>query len=158
MKRHAMLLAGFVLAALPAGSSAQGADGVSADQRYFSSRRTYEAMDLSRARKNYIACLASDNEGVVQSALAQVAMIKLILPGGKFEDLQAAVNSLAVCGKSPETRYEAYLTGLVFDSPGMFRQEAKTTYQDADQLFVALSGRVQSTLIGANDRKYVRPR
>ena len=157
MKPHAMLLAGLAFAALPAGSSAQVADDMRADQMYFSNLRTYQTVDLSRARKNYIACLATDNEGVVQSALAQVAMMKLFLPGVNFEDLHAAVNSLAVCGKSAETRYEAYLTGLVFDSPGMFRQEATTSYRDSDQLFIALSARVQSTLIGANDRKYVRP-
>ena len=157
MKPTSILIAALVMAAAPAASSGQP-DRAPADARaYFSSIDSYKNANLERAAKNYVACLNSENNGVILSGLAHVAMIALATQGEKVASVQAAVGSLAVTGRTPEIRFKAYLTSLVYDSPQMFREEASGHYDTPDELFAAIGGKVQQTLLGSNDRKYVRP-
>ena len=123
----------------------------------FSPADRYRVKDTLRLEKSYLACLQSENEGVVESSIAQSIWMKLSLPAARFEHAKAVLGSLSVNGRTPAIRYKAYLAGLVFDQPGMFAQEQGRTFETNEQLFTALSERLNALLLTYNDRKYVRP-
>jgi len=71
MKTRTLIVAGMMLAGITVGSNAQS---------YFSSTPINGSAQKARIVRNYLACLASDNEGTVESALAHIAALKLNNP------------------------------------------------------------------------------
>jgi hypothetical protein len=124
---------------------------------YFSSRERHRSADLDKVALRYAECLESCNTGVVESALAQAVQMKLYAPEKQFEVLTEKMNSLSVSGCQPSIRYKAYLASLVYDAPELFKQEQEEKFDNAEDLFSSISNRLQVTLLGAHDRKYVRP-
>jgi len=109
---------------------------------YFGDPCRYEQIGMRKMERAYIAPLMSENEGVVESALAHVAMMKLLLPAANHDAVKEHVVRVARSAAAPELRYKAYLTGMVLDKPEMFREMPRQGYATADQLF----GAVASTL------------
>jgi hypothetical protein len=124
---------------------------------YFSSREKHQSVDLDKIEFKYAMCLESCNTGVIESALAHAVQMKLYAPEKEFEVLHAKVNSLSVNGCNPMIRYKAYIAGLVYDNPEIFKSEQVERFESPEALFSSLSNRLQVTLLGAADRKYVRP-
>ena len=135
-----------ILAAALAFGSTAGAIAKDNTSEYFSHIRSYSVEKVDKAAKNYLVTLDMENEGVVESGLAQVAALKLALPATAFTPLKDKVADLAASGRTPTIRYKAYVTLMVFDNPAMFNEECCSNYSDGDQLFVALSKRIQETL------------
>lgn len=133
------------------------AASAAAQPAYFSGREKHRSADLDKIEFKYVLCLESCNTGVIESALAHVVQMKLYAPEKEFEALHARVNSLSVNGCNPIIRYKAYIAGLVFDNPEMFKSEQIRQFENPEELFGSLSNRLQVTLLGAADRKYVRP-
>jgi hypothetical protein len=100
--------------------------------------------------QNYAADLASQNKGLVESALAIVSMVKLDLPLEKLPMVKEKIEDLIVSGETPVIRYKAYLAGAVFADPAMFRQESSHTYENTDDFFNALAGKLSHTLLSLN--------
>jgi hypothetical protein len=149
--------AAFVFASLLAvAGAAEAQEPAQAEHSLFAQPEVYRRHNLQVLEKRYLFSLQSDNDGVVESAIAQVVWMKMVSPGESLNDLRAELGSLSVCGRSVNIRYKSYLAGLVFDSPSLFDRDESATYTDAGQLFTALSGRLQEELIGQN-RRYVRP-
>jgi hypothetical protein len=146
----AMLAAG----SLPGGVAQGTVPGV---RPVFSAAARYHTADSRVLEHAYVGCLGSTNDGVVESAIAQAAWMKLALPDVPFKNIQAALGILSVNGGTATIRYKAYLAGLVFDDPAMFAREAAKEYSSSEHLFSALGQRLQSTLLGYSDRRYVRP-
>lgn len=155
MKRYAVYAVALMMGACTSTASPQVKAGE--ERGVFASRSSHQRADLAKVERNYLACLQSLNDGVVESAIAQVAHLKLYCPDNCFAGLQGALNSLAVTGRTPAIRYKAYLAMLVFDQPAMFSKEQEGEYKTESQLFTAIGKRLQQSLIGYNDRKYVRP-
>jgi hypothetical protein len=154
MKTYTMLLmAGLVLAGV---SGAKGQDSAAKLQSYFVVPDCSKIKNIKDARENYALALMSDNNGVIESALAQIAFISLCMPDFCTEEMQSRVSSLAVVGRTTVIRYKAYLTGLAIESPSLFVQETAAKYENGEAFFSAISKRLQQTLLGYNDRKYVR--
>jgi hypothetical protein len=109
---------------------------------YFPSASKYQCMNLQKASAQYLAALSSENAGVVESALAHVAMMKVMLPTCNFEQLELKVNEMAVTAGSMETRYKAFLVKSVFDEPKMFNRIAYARYESADQWLGAIASRI----------------
>ncbi len=130
--------------------------GIMAQNQYFSTAERHKEANLKDVEKRYVQCLGEENAGVVQSALAHAVHMKLLFPAREFPDLTAKVNSLAATSGLPAIRYRAYLSSLVFDNPALFTVEHKAAYEDPDDLFSALATRVQVTLLGKGEGKYVR--
>ena len=133
------------------------ATAAAAQTGYFSSREKHRSADLDKVEFNYVLCLESCNTGVIESALAHVVLMKLYAPEKQLDMLQAKINSLSVNGCNPTIRYKAYLAGLVYDNPEIFKSEQGRKFENPEDLFGSLSDRLQVTLLGAADRKYVRP-
>jgi len=128
-----------------------------AQPSYFSSRERHNTTDLDKAAKKYAECLECGNNGVIESALAHAVQMKLYAPEKELDVLHAKINSLSVNGCNPVIRYKAYLASLVYDAPDLFKQEQEQKFDNAEELFSSVSNRLQVTLLGAHDRKYVRP-
>jgi hypothetical protein len=154
MKTYSMLLmAGLVLASA---SSAKGQDSVVPLSRYFARPDCSKIKDIKKVRQNYALGLVSDNDGVVESSLAHIAYISMCIPDFCTEEMQSNVSALSVAGRTAVIQYKAYLASLAIGSPKLFVQEACEKYENGEQLFTALSKRLQETLLSYKDRKYVR--
>ena len=113
---------------------------------YFSDAATYKCINEKKVIRKYLTCLSSENEGVVESALAHVAMLKLMLPACDFKAVNAMVTEVSLKAASAETRYKAFLTKTVLEEPRMFVRINETRYNDADELFGAMASRLSQTL------------
>ena len=109
---------------------------------YFASPTSYSHANTAKAERGYMACIATANDGVVESALAHVAMMKLAIPENDYRLLKSRVAEVARTAASPETRYKAFLTGTVLENPDIFAGVARTGYESADELFGALASRL----------------
>ena len=152
MKKTTVVLAA-VLAMGSATSVAQ-----SAHNEYFSTPARYHSLDLEKAQSAYQCCLESMNPGVQESAIAHLVWLKMQRPDADLTGLRECLDRLAVSGTTTSVRYRAYLATLLLDSSGIFAGLGHQYFATDDELFSAMSGRLQKTLLGYNDRRYVRER
>lgn len=146
----------FVVAALLSVAAAAPAQST-ADRPYFPAAEKYQNLDVRSLERSFVSALGSTNDGVVESAIAHVARLKMQVPSASMERVKAALGCLSVNGRTAGIRYRAYLAGLVFDDPGLFAKDAMQNFAGSEEFFTALSGRLQNELLGSVDRKYVRP-
>jgi hypothetical protein len=147
MKAYKMLFVATVAAALTTAAYAQNARNAKVSESYFSDVVSIQTAELATAERNYAACLASGNEGVVESALSHVAMMKLMYPVKEFAKLQRAVAKVESESPSQETRYKAYLVSALFNNPKQFASEARTDYNSPDELFGSLATRIHQVIV-----------
>jgi len=148
MKPSTMVLAAVTLTVLASPAPAQLRNTPAHNE--VSGRAAYTERAVRRFEANYLACIASANEGVVESAIAHSVRMKWAIPSARLEDLRMALGELAASGKTPAIRYKAYLAGMVFDAPVMFADEASQKYVWDQDLFDAVSARAQKALLGCN--------
>jgi hypothetical protein len=146
-----------VTAALLAAATTAGFAQMSAERPYFPAAERYQNVNTQSLERTFVFSLGSTNDGVVESAIAHVAKLKMELPNASMERVKAALGCLSVNGRTAGIRYRAYLAGLVFDDPKLFAKDASQNYANSEEFFAALSGRLQTELLGSIDRKYVRP-
>ena len=145
-----------VLAALLATATVAGRAQSTGDEPLFPPADRYATVNPDWFDRTYAPSLTSDNDGVVESAIAQSVAAKLALPDGKFEAIREKLGSLAVHGRTPAIRYKAYLAGLVLENPELFAGAECALFSTTDQLFASLSTRVQKQLLSVQGAKYVR--
>ena len=126
-----------VLAALAmvAGSRANAGAPGPTHYSYFTAPNDQNMRNLALVLKGYTFALEANNDGVVQSALAQVAYLGVSLPGSRFDAIKKAVEELAVSGKTPIVRYKAYLASIALDSPVLFARERGAVFIYVDVFF-----------------------
>jgi hypothetical protein len=123
--------------------------GAAAAQPAIPAAASYRNVDKARATQQYLACLASLNEGVVVSALAQVAQMQIAHPGESFGTLHRAVGDLAHEGRTREVRSKARLVATVLENPELFAGYADRTFDTADEFLGAVAQRVAESLLTA---------
>ena len=124
--------------------------GTANGQPYFANYESHQKADLARAEKNYIVCLKSGNDGIVESGLALIGRMKLYFPEREFNSLEKEISRLATEGKTERIRYKAYLINEVFANPTMFAAEGSRDYNNPDDLFTALANRLQANYLTAS--------
>jgi hypothetical protein len=144
MKTYTMLFVVTIVATFAPNALAQS--GVR-ERSFFSDIVTIQRADYSKLEKRYAACLSSENDGVVEAALAHVAMFKLMYPVKNFGVLESAVKAVAAKNPSSEIRYKAYLVSSLFENPRQFASEACSNYYSPDELFGALASRVHEVVV-----------
>jgi hypothetical protein len=152
MKTSAVVLA----AVLAMGSTASHAQD--SDHHYFSAPANYRSVDLEKAQNAYKCCLGTENPGVQESALAHLVWLKVQRPDADLSPLRECLDRLAVAGATTSVRYRAYLATLLLDSSSIFVGLENERFATDAELFSAMSGRLQKTLLGYSDRRYVRER
>jgi hypothetical protein len=119
------------------------ASGASASERsYFSDSTGCARLGGTKAAESYLAALSSTNTGVVESALAHVAMIKLTVPGCEMKSVKGSVTAIESNGATEEVRYKAWVVKTLMDNPELFVGVAKAGYDEPDALFAALASRM----------------
>lgn len=106
---------------------------------YFSDSARYACVGAAKAAQAFKPALSSPNQGVVESALAHVAMIKLTIPECELRSVSAIISGIEVRGMTEELRYKAWIVRMLMDNPRMFGDVAKAGYEDPDALFAALA-------------------
>jgi len=149
MKTRYAVAMGMMLMSAPA----MAADNPDSNS-YFSAAAVKKIV-TTKVIKNYRACLRSENDGVVESALAQVAYVKLVNPEQPMEMLIDDVNRQVLFGRTTVIRYKAYLTAQVFDSPELFRVIPLPPCNTCDELFQAMSSTLHQALAGDHVKRFV---
>lgn len=109
-------------------------------------------VDIKKVERNYSACLHSDNTGVVESALSQIAHMQLRYPDVTFATLSKEVAQLVIDGETPAIRFKAAIVAAVLNNPTMFSAEAARFTSDADELLAAVAARLHSEFINYTQR------
>jgi hypothetical protein len=108
---------------------------------------TMSHVRLENAKKCYLECLESSNEGVVQSALGIVLQWRLLNPQEDLSRLERKINDLGLNGSSPAIRFKASMASLVMENPGIANVDAAAC-DDCGQLFDAVTVAVRQMVIG----------
>ncbi|HUL43316.1 MAG TPA: hypothetical protein VLY03_03055 [Bacteroidota bacterium] len=122
---------------------------LNAQEPYFSDSRSYQSANLDKVSKRFLECLSSTNEGVLESALAHIGRMKLYRPEYRNSALEAKVELLANENPSSKIRYRAYLVSNVLKSPSSFSGIAQMDFAGADELYSAIAGRLEQTMLGS---------
>jgi hypothetical protein len=146
MKPSTLAVAAVMITALASPASGQIAANASA--RTSAAPARYTGGEIRRFENNYVACLASANDGVVESAIANSVRMKWAIPAVEFDGIRSKLGTLAARGKTAAIRYKAYLAGLVYEDPATFALENARGYEFDEVLFAAVSARAQKALLG----------
>jgi hypothetical protein len=119
-------------------------------QPYYPRLQNYSAKDKKRIDRGYAEALKSPNDGVVETALAVVTLLKMDLPDDEFPKIQNEVCYLKTHGATPMIRYRACLVEAVFYSPEMFKEVPTRRYSDPDTFFDAFVERMSKPYLSAN--------
>jgi hypothetical protein len=142
MKAIAMFAVTVVLVAASAGQAQENKDRSS-----FSDPVIYRNANIPAALRAFEGCLSIENEGVQESAMAQLAMLKLMVPTVNDETVVRRLEELSLSAPAPSTRFKAYITSQVYRSPEYFAGEQGMRYKAGDDLFNALAARLQESLL-----------
>ena len=117
------------------------------DRPFLSHSARYDSARMQHARKNFVASLNNDNDGVVESSIAHVVHMRIALPHNDMPEIERTLDELTTDGHSPVIRYKAYLATLVFSDPMGFRSVMSTDYESGDAFFSAIASQLQKTML-----------
>lgn len=149
MKSNSMVLAAVLMTAIA--SPGFGHPAADPTGKQVSPAKLYSEADIQRFEKNYRRCLVCANDGVVESAIANTVRMKWAVPSAHLDELKATLGSLAADGPTVAIRYKACLAEMVFDSPSTFAEQSGQKYAGDDELFTAITVRLQQALFGYDD-------
>jgi hypothetical protein len=104
---------------------------------------------LDNAKKNYLMGIRSTNQGLVESAMMQVAKIKIAYRASDFAEVKNVIDSLSVNATNPSIRYKAYLASNVCDNPTWFPHKDYAGHQDVNEFFESVAEQLQARVIGS---------
>jgi len=145
MKTFGVLAIGVLAAASVATGQTVREDAPGA-RPYFASIARYAAVDLEELQENILANLGSENDGVVESALAHAAHLRLARPDIEMSEIREAVIALASEGPTATIRYRAHLVSQVCCEPARFDDALMGTYASGEEFFASLGSRLQAML------------
>jgi hypothetical protein len=114
---------------------------------YFPDPAVYMKADVQKALEAFESCLSVQNEGVQESAMAHLAMLKLKVPTVDGSRIMHRLEGISTTASAPGTRFKAYITSQVYRNPELFVVERAGKYNDGEELFTALATRLQSSLL-----------
>jgi len=87
----------------------------------------------------YELCLKHTNEGVVESAIANVLMFKHLHPDANWENIEILLDELSNTSNSTRIQKRAYLVSQIMKNPALVSRIEEEFYQDVDQFFEILA-------------------
>ena len=123
---------------------AQSASNMAVGERSPLARlESYQQCNMQKAERPLLNSLNFDEEGVVVTALREIAKLKLAQPECTSEAIAEKVGDLVRNGSTTAIRYKAYLTSIVLSMPRSFASEGVVEYQSDEQFFTALARRLE---------------
>jgi hypothetical protein len=113
---------------------------------YFASVALYQTVDVEKLQAAILASLGSENFGVIESALAHAAHLRIARPDIDMSDIRKVAMALAADGPTAVIRYRAHLVGQVCCDPATFASALDGVYSSGDEFFVNLGSRLQAML------------
>ena len=112
---------------------------------------SYEKCDITRYERRFLIALGHEIDGVVESAIREVTLVKMVRPGSESDAIREKLESLAVSGRTPAIRVKALLGAMVYENPEWFREEGRVEYGTDDEVFGAILTRLRGTVIASGD-------
>jgi hypothetical protein len=112
----------------------------------------YRQFNLPRFERHYLESLRFPVDAVVECTLREIALIKLAQPGLENPKIYQRVQELADGGNSPVIRYKASLVRIVFDNPDLFVAEGWREYRNDQDVFTAISRRLEKSVLAVMER------
>ena len=112
---------------------------------------SYQTCDLARYEKWFLVSLNHEIDGVVESAIREVTLVKMVQPGSASDAIRVKLESLAASGRTPAIRVKALLGSMVYENPDWFREEGGTEYTTDDEVFGAILTRLRGTVIASGN-------
>lgn len=109
--------------------------------------KAYQQFEFHRWERGFIESLNFPVPPVVESALRDMAAIKLAQPDLTCERVYGRICELADEGATPAVRYKAAMVRMVFDFPQLFAEERGREYRNDQELFTALAQRLHHTTL-----------
>jgi hypothetical protein len=104
---------------------------------------------LEYAKKNLLIGIRSTNQGLVESAMMQVAKVKIAYRASDFAEVKDVIDSLSVNANNPSIRYRAYLASNVCDNPTWFAKEDYAREQNVNKFYESVAEELQARVIGS---------
>ncbi len=145
MKTYKVVAAGLLIA-----SATAVGQGKAQNASYFASIASHSEEYIQAATENYTLLLRSLNDGVVESAIAQLTYLRMGSPERDLTEAQSIIAKLAETGRTAAIRYKARLSLMVFDTPGLFAEGVDASPNEKDAFFLQISSKVQRTFLGSN--------
>jgi hypothetical protein len=102
---------------------------------------------FDQGMKNLLAGLRSENRGLTESAMMQVAKIKILYPGANVAETKNVIDSLSIHATIPSVRYKAYLASNVCDNPTWFAKRSNIEYEN--EFFESVAAQLQERILGS---------
>jgi hypothetical protein len=109
---------------------------------FFASMSSYRSADMQKLERNFLGSLNHPNDGVVESAIREVARLKLVQPLCCSEAIVERLHELTIEGRTPAIRYKAALASILFENPEMFGVEGTVEFANEEELFTAIAHRL----------------
>jgi hypothetical protein len=125
----------------------QPAVQVQQDEWTYAPQERYVEARLVFLEKAYGFALESSIDGVIESAVREVARIKIAHPGWQAESLKERLEEIATEGRTPAIRYKAFLTHALFDTPLLFEGEQFRDFRTPTELFSAVARLLETDML-----------
>jgi hypothetical protein len=100
---------------------------------------------LDKAITAYQECLTNETNGVVESAIYNVIVMKSYYPAQDYSDLVYKINKIAAKGNTAKLRYKAQLASLYFEYPALFEgMEFEKSAENPEVNFKKISERIEA--------------
>jgi hypothetical protein len=142
MKTHRALVIGVALT-IGIAAQAQDVSEVVKVGPSHSRENVRKIPDFQRIIVNYLACLNSENAGVVESALGHVTLARIKYPEQDLKKIQEKLYDLASQGATQSIRHKAFTAMQVFANPLAFKESIVTRQANGDGLLEVLAAELK---------------
>ena len=94
---------------------------------------------FNQVQKKYSQSLHFHNQGVVESAIVQLIVLKLRFPEQEMAHIREDLRYLILKGPTSQIRYKAFVALFVIENPGVIKMDAQTL-SDYNEAYIAVSG------------------
>ncbi len=102
---------------------------------------------LEKAKENSVRNLDSEVNGVVESTLFVIMMMKKHYPESNYNSLFEEVNRVSVEGTTPEIRLKAQLCGMYLAFPKLFAEVSFEDKANPGKYFAEISDKLKNNLL-----------
>jgi hypothetical protein len=132
--------------ALSVGANApQALAQTDAKQPYFAPASHYQKVEAKKFVRLTTQNLKFDNDGVVETALAYAAYMRIAAPEADLSDLLPTIEALTMNGTTNAIRVRASITRGIFANPRAFTTLLQTPFETSEEFFYAATVRLAST-------------
>jgi len=151
MKTTTAVAVGLLLVAVVSQAGSQGIARANDELRIFAQLGAYQTANMERLEKYFLGSLTYPHDAVTESAIGEIARLKIAQQSCCSKAIEEMLAELAVEGNTPAIRYKAALALILFDQPDLFVEEATVDFRNPEDLFMAISRRLETELLVLND-------